>query len=46
MAKGYGYSLQNNYRLVLHAATLHEVTKGEDDKVKVELAQRVPTEEK
>ena len=37
MAKGYGYSLQNNYRLVRHAAALHEVTKGEDDKVKVDL---------
>ena len=37
MAKGYSYSLQNNYRLVPHAATLHEVTKGEGEEVKVEL---------
>lgn len=36
MQKGYSYSIQNNYRLVPHAATLHEVTQGEGEEVKVE----------
>jgi hypothetical protein len=38
MAQGYGYSLQFNYRLVPHAASLHKVTKGADDKPVSELA--------
>ena len=32
MARNYGYSLQFNYRLVPHSASLHLVTTGEDGK--------------
>jgi len=37
MAQAYSYSLQLNYRLVPHAATLLAVTAGEDDKPKTEV---------
>lgn len=36
MAQAYAYSLQNNYRLVPHEATLLLVTEGEDGKPKTE----------